>query len=150
MRTLLTMMGIAGLSILVFFNQCALVSASSDQDIFRDGSEYDHDSKYQNDMKDIKQYNKDGNNYIIVESKQESVIDKVSNFADKLFNAAEGYDSNNYKDSSYYEHDRYNHDYVDDDSTVTVYIVLEKNFKYVPDIRVSADGKSKIVEGSDF
>src|SRR5215212_9843300 len=52
-----------------------------DQD-YTDRSELHQNSDM--DLKDIKQYNEDGNNYIIVENKQESITDKIFNFADKI------------------------------------------------------------------
>ncbi len=148
LKRILATIGI--LSTLIFLIQSVnlQVYAFNEDRIFEDGSGYGYDLTFRNDINNIKQYNGDRNNYLIVELGQEGMLDKLSNFADKLFsNDDRNNDGYYYKDLTY---GNYYYNDNDNSDTLTVYIVAEKNFMYIPDIRVEVDGKEKIVEESDF
>lgn len=106
---------------------------------YSDDSDTDQEYDSENKISDVKQYNKDGNNYVIIESKQEGIIDKVANFADKiLFDEKSGGD---YFNADYEKEDIKGHS--GSDFRLNVIVAINEDYDSIPDLTVTANGKEK-------
>lgn len=105
----------------------------------------DYDTRSYTDLKDIEQENKNGDNIIIVENKQESIIDKAKNFYHEILGDSEGQD---YFNSNFEKTESYGN--YGSDFALLVVVAFSDHYDKVPDMKVTANGKTKNLNADDL
>ena len=115
---------------------------------YNDRSDYDQDQDSDINLDDIKQNNKNGDNYIIVENKQESVTEKILNFADKILSDDE---EPSYYNPNYIQEDERGYS-IEGDFGLNVLIGFNTHYNIddIPNIKVTAGGKKQILKSNDI
>ena len=105
----------------------------------------DYDTRSYTDLEDIKQNNKNGDNIIIVENKQESIVDKAKNFYHEILGDSDGRD---YYNSDYEKEESYGN--YGSDFGLNVIVAFSDHYDQVPDLKVTANGKTKNLNADDL
>ena len=148
------------LAVVLFFSVAGTNSVFAERQIFDYENEYDYDYNYEDDssdrsdyetksytdLEDIEQNNKDGDNIIIVENRQESIVDKAKNFYHEIMGDNEGRD---YYNSDYEKEESYGN-YGSDFGLKVIVAFSDYHDNHIPDLKVTANGKSKNLNANDL